>query len=143
MPGSDGLGFLGILKKAVSWDLDLDESSCFAAGMRARWLGQWVESWRWTNSQHSKNCVSLSSCRKPKSQEGNKSFVSEPRESSLFWVFFGFLCVRIFYACEHLTFVHYGYITYWLRLCLTPYQLLEPCLRTKSYGTWKWRWYIW
>ena len=29
-------------------------------GMRARLLGLWVESWRWTNSQHSKNCVSLS-----------------------------------------------------------------------------------
>ena len=27
MPGSDELGFLVILKKAVSWDLDLAESS--------------------------------------------------------------------------------------------------------------------
>ena len=33
----------------------------------------WV---RW-NSQHSQNCVSLSSCWKHKSQEGNKSFVPE------------------------------------------------------------------
>ena len=40
----------------------------------------WV---RW-NGQHSKNRASLSSCRKPKSQEGNKSFVPEPRESSVF-----------------------------------------------------------
>ena len=31
---------------------------------------------RW-NSQHSKNCVSLSACWKPESQEGNKSFVPE------------------------------------------------------------------
>ena len=32
MPGIDGLRFLGILKKAVSWDFDLDKSSFFAAG---------------------------------------------------------------------------------------------------------------
>ena len=38
--------------------------------------------------------VSLSPrVEKPKSQEGNKSFVSEPRESSVFRVFFGFLCM--------------------------------------------------
>ena len=64
-----------------------------STGCAARLLGQWVEIWRWTkpvdfwalarpvhlglrdapwvfwvwwNSQHSKNCVSLSSCRKPK-----------------------------------------------------------------------------
>ena len=60
MPESDGLG---ILKKAVSWDLDLEESSFFfffCCRVHARWLGQWVESWRWTNSQHSKNRVCLS-----------------------------------------------------------------------------------
>ena len=48
--------------------------------------------------------VSLSPmCRKPKRQEGNKSFVPEPRESSVFRVFFGFLCVWTFYACEQCT----------------------------------------
>ena len=81
MPGSDGLWILGdFLKKAVSCDLNLDEASWFldlgeaspvgstrcAARGRVRW-----------NSQHSKKCVSLSSCWKPKSQEGNKSFVPE------------------------------------------------------------------
>ena len=62
-------------------------SPVVCSGVRARWLGQWVESWRWTNSQHSKNCFSLSSCWKPKRQEGNKSFVPEPRKSSVFRVF--------------------------------------------------------
>ena len=67
-------------KKAVSWDSNLGESSWFLDlgeaspvidyGMPARC---WV---RW-NSQHSRNCVSLSSYWKPKSQEGNKSFVPE------------------------------------------------------------------
>ena len=48
---------------------------------------------RW-DSQHSKNCISLSSCSKPKSQESNKCFVPEPRKSSVF---------RDSYACERLT----------------------------------------
>ena len=84
--------------KAGSWDLDLDEAGWFLGpvrgqtvyglrGARTHWLSQWVESWRWTNSQHSKNCVSLSSCRKPKLKEGNKSFVPVPKESSVFRVF--------------------------------------------------------
>ena len=56
----------------------------------------WV---RW-NSQHSKNCVSLSSCWKPKSQEGNKSFVPElPRVVSVS----GFLCIWTFYISVYFT----------------------------------------
>ena len=52
---------------------------------------------RW-NSQHSKNSVSLSSCWKPKSQGGNKSFVPElPRVVSVS----GFLCMWTFYVSEH------------------------------------------
>ncbi len=46
------------------------------------WAGQssWgVDSGRCRNSQHSKNCVSLSSCRKTKSHEVNKRFVPEQR----------------------------------------------------------------
>ena len=54
---------------------------------------------RW-NGQHSKNCVSISSCRKPKSQEGNKSFIPEPRESSVFRVF------RDSYAYERFTYIY-------------------------------------
>ena len=42
--------------------------------------------------------VSLSPCvKKPKLKEGNKSFVPEVRESSVFRVCFGFLCVWTFY----------------------------------------------
>ena len=48
--------------------------------------------------------VSLSPrCEKPKSQEGNKSLVPEPRELSVFRVFFG--------LCTFHIFVDYGYIT--------------------------------
>ena len=39
MPGSDGLGFLGILKKAVSWDLNLNGASWFSELGEARPLG--------------------------------------------------------------------------------------------------------
>ena len=45
-------------KKAVSWDLTLDRPASW--GLTEGWC---------RNSQHSKNCVSLSSCRKPKSQK--------------------------------------------------------------------------
>ena len=101
MPGSDGLRILSdFLKKAVSWVSDLGEASWFSNldeaspmmdyGMPARC---WV---RW-NSQHSKNCVSLSWCWKSKYQEGNKSFVPEQRKSSVFRV------LRDSYACERFT----------------------------------------
>ena len=62
---AEDLGWF-LKKKTVSWDLKLDEASRFLDlgeasqvdfGMPAR---SWV---RW-NSQHSKDCVSLSSCRK-------------------------------------------------------------------------------
>ena len=102
MPGSDGLRILGDFwkKKAVSWDLNLDEESWFSSLGEASPVGSSRCSacggGRW-NSQHSKNCVSLYLCWKPKSQ-GNKSFVSEPRESSVFRVFFGFLCMWMFYV---------------------------------------------
>ena len=109
MPGSNGLGFSGILKKAVSLDLRLDEASwdsnlgeaspVMNYGMPAR---GWV---RW-NSQYSRNCVSLSSCRKPKSQEGHKSFVSEPRESSVFHVSRDSICIfHIFIPWSYLEYV--------------------------------------
>ena len=39
MPGSDGLGFLGIMKKAVSWDLNLDRASGFSELGEARPVG--------------------------------------------------------------------------------------------------------
>ena len=59
---------------------------------------------RCRSSQHSKNCVFLSSCRKPESQEGNKSFVPEQRKSSVF---------RDSYASEYFTYP-YSYIAVFL-----------------------------
>ena len=70
MPGSDGLGFLVILNKSgelrfEAWQSELifesgqGLSSGLLRGAHARVLGQWVESWRWTNSQYRK-IVSLS-----------------------------------------------------------------------------------
>ena len=108
-PESMGPWILGeFWKKAVSWDLKLDEASWFSNLGEARP----VESTRcaarggvrW-NSQHSKNCTSLSlcSCWKLKSQEGNKSFVPEiPRVvsvSSVSW----FLCKWTFYRSVYFT----------------------------------------
>ena len=63
-------GILSAFEKAVSWDLNLDEASYFSdlgkasavwttGCARARWFGQWVDSWRWTNCHHRK-IVSLS-----------------------------------------------------------------------------------
>ena len=58
-----------VIIKTTCWDLNeaspIGSTRCAARG-GVRW-----------NSQHSKNCVSLSLCWKPKSQEGNKSFVPE------------------------------------------------------------------
>ena len=54
---------------------------CWVSELRFRlWAGQ--SSWGLTegqcrNSQHSKNCVSLSLCQKSKSREVNKRFVPE------------------------------------------------------------------
>ena len=112
----------------MSWNLRLDEASWFFGSGRGQsslwttgcarehWLGQWVESWRWTNSQHRK-IVSLSPrVEKPKLKEGNKSFVPEPRESSVFRVFFGFLCVWTFYV----------YYERFMRLYISPIHILVP-----------------
>ena len=115
MPGSDGLRILGdFWKKAVSWDSDLGEVNWFLDLGVARLVGSTRcaarGGVRW-NSQHSKHCVSLSSCRKPKSQEGNKSFVPEPREPSVFRVFFGFLCQWTFHVSVCFTDRYISYIS--------------------------------
>ena len=65
MPGSDGLGFLVILNKSSELRFGLGRSELIFGpgwgrssyelrGAHARCLSQWVESWRWTNSQHRK-----------------------------------------------------------------------------------------
>ena len=103
MPGSDGLRILGdFWKKAASWDLNLEEACGFSSLRKARSVGStWCAARCWVrwNSQQSRNCVSLSSCRKPKSQEGNKSFVPElPRVIGVS----GFLCIWTFYTSVYL-----------------------------------------
>ena len=62
------------------------------------------------NSEHSKNCVSFS-CRKPKSQEGNKSFVPEPRVVSV-------SCFFDSYAYEHFMHVNVFTYRYILHICI-------------------------
>ena len=66
-------------------------------GIPAHWLSQWVESWRCTNSQHSKKlCLSLLMSENLKLKKVNESFVPELKESRQCFVFFVFL-----YAYEH------------------------------------------
>ena len=64
MPGSDGLRILGdFWKKAVSWDKRLDEASWFLDRGEASPVmdyGMTARCWVGWNSQHSRNCVSLS-----------------------------------------------------------------------------------
>ena len=112
MPGSNGLGFLVILNKSSELRFGLGRSElifrtwarpvqCGLRGAHARWLSQWVESWQWTKSQHRK-IVSLS----PRDENLNLKKVINVsylnQESRQYFVFFGFLCVWTFYACEPL-----------------------------------------
>ena len=95
MPGSDGLGFLGILKKSSELWFGPRRVQLFAAGCACvGWVSELRADAGRTVSIVKIVSLSLSSCWKPKSQEGNKSFVPEPRESSVF---------RDSYACERLT----------------------------------------
>ena len=121
MPGSDGLWIWGdFWKNAVSWDLKLDEASWFLDLGE----GSLQDAPRVVGSYGAVSIlkiVSLSSCWKPKSQEGNKSFVPEPRESSVF---------RDSYACERSTYQNVFQIrTFHIfillnRLCLTAWKPL-------------------
>ena len=91
MSGSDGLGFLGILKKSSQLRFQFRQGVLIFGARRgeASWDlrdAPWVVGLDGTVSIVKIVCLSLS-CRKPKSQEGNKSFVPEPRESSVFRVF--------------------------------------------------------
>ena len=125
MPGSDGLRILGFEKKAGNWDLDLDEASWFSElaevrpvwvyGMPARWLSQWVESWRWTNSQHSKKlCLSLLMSENLKLKKVNKFRTWTKRESSSVSSIFGFLYTYEYYE----RFMHVNILVVFLDLCI-------------------------
>ena len=113
-----GWGFWDLKKKTVCWVLGWDGASWFSElaegrpvrvyGMHARWLSQWVESWRCTNSQHSKKlCLSLLMSENLKLKKVNKSFVPEPRKSSIVSRVFGFLwTLWTFYEhCERFTYL--------------------------------------
>ena len=117
-------------KKAVSWHSDLGESSWVYEMCRA-FVGQLVEIWGWTKrvdfwtwtrpvqfglrdalhvvgsdgTVSVVKIVSLSSCRKPKSQEGNKSFVPELKKVVSVS---GFLCKWTFYISVYSTYSYLG-----------------------------------
>ena len=121
MRGSDGMGFFVILKKAVSWDLDIDEASWFfgpGRGQSSYGLGGAPHVVGSDGTVRIAKIVCLSLLvLKTWIKKGNKSFVSEPRESSLFrvfripmsmnilWTVWKFLCIHIFYV------LIYGYVT--------------------------------
>ena len=100
MPGSDWLGFIVILNKSSELRFGLRRSKLIFqtwarpvqfvdCGVRTRvgWISELCADDGRTVSID-KLCLSLFLCRKPKLKEGNKSFVPEPRESSVFRVFF-------------------------------------------------------
>ena len=127
----------------MSWDLDLDEASwffgpgwgqavCGLHGALARWLGQWVESWRWTNSQHRK-IVSLSPLVSKNLNLKKVIKVSYlNQESRQCFVFFGFLCVWTFY--EHYERFIHPYIC--IVVSWLYYRNLPSQKWVQIFGTW-------
>ena len=110
-------------------------------GCAACLLGQWVETLdsgpassageltegQCRNSQHNKNCVSLSSCWKTKSKKVNKRFVPELKKvASVF---------RYFHASEHFTYLYYGYITLaWIATLQLMSWVATPWLSFKGFS---------
>ena len=119
-------------KKTVSWDLNLDESS-WDCGVRARLLGQWVEIRRWTKRVDFwtwARPVQLWTtwCPRVVGSDGTVSIVKivslsprvvnlkvkkvikvsylNYRESLVFRVFFGFLCMWTFYRYVYWYILH-------------------------------------
>ena len=122
MPGSDGLEFLVILNKSSELRFELRRSELIfrtwarpeQCGLRvahARWFGRWVESWRWTNSQHRK-IVSLSPCVENLNLKKVIKVSYLYQESRQYFVFFRFLGVWIFNEhCEcFYIFVYFTYV---------------------------------
>ena len=122
MPGSDWLGFLVILNKSSELKFGLRRSvlifrtwarpvSLCSAGCARALVGSVSWELRMDEQSASKNCVSLSSCRKPNLKEGNKSFVPVPRESSVFRVFRIPTRISILWTYVHFTYLYHGYVT--------------------------------
>ena len=110
MPGSDGLRILGdFWKKAVSWDLKLDEASWDPNLGESSWVYEMRRAWWGSDGTVSivKLCLFSPRVEKPKSQEGNKSFVPElPRVVSIS----GFLM--------YISYIHILVLFWWL--CCSP-----------------------
>ena len=105
----------------MSWDLKLDKASWFFGpgwgqcsvdcGVHAHALvGSVSWSWRWTNSQQRK-IVSLSLRVERPKLKGDKSFVPEPRESSVSCVFWIPMHINILWTYVHFTNPYHGYVT--------------------------------
>ena len=120
-PVAMGWGFSGIFEKSSYLRFEAGRSRLiFWTWVRPVHLGLW-DAPRVMGSDGTVSIVeivSLSPCvEKPKSQEGNKSFVPEPRDSSVFRVFFGLsmhvnvLRIRKFSRSVHFTYSYHGYIT--------------------------------
>ena len=96
MPGNDGLRILGdFWKKAVSWDLGLDEEGWFLNWGQSSPVDYRMPTRYWVRwkSQHSKDCVSLfPRVENLKVKKVIKFSYLNYRVSSVFQVFFGFLC---------------------------------------------------
>ena len=158
MPGSDGLGFLVILKKKavswdstlgeVSWDSDLGEASpvvvygmCRVIVGSVSWalnLGKassarGLTEERCRNSQHNKNCVSLSSCRKTKSKNKvDKRFAPELPRVVRISMHMNILCISILVAMLQLCV--YGVCAYVVCVCMCVYVCVGVLLDI-FYGT--------
>ena len=110
MSWSDRLGILVIFEKKQLVETKRVDiwagwgQSSWGYGMHRALLGE-------MKSQHSKNCNSLSSCKQPKSQEGNKSF--EPEVKHVVSVS-GFICMWTFYISVYFTYSYFEYVTYFL-----------------------------
>ena len=119
-----GWGFWVIFwKKAMSWDLDLGEASWFLDLGESSPVGSTRcavhGGVRW-NSQLSRSCVSLSSCWKPKSQEGNKfrTWTKESRQCFGIPMHVNVLLIRIFYISISWLYYNFPCVTKQTCICL-------------------------
>ena len=131
MPGSDGVGILVIFEKSSSLrsDAGRGQSSCVLRDA-PRVVGS-----DGTVSIVTIVYLSLSSCRKSKSQEGNRSFVPEqPRVVSVS----GFLCMWTFYISVYFMYSYISHIHIWLccsyrNKCLIKIEAI--CMKLKVENT--------
>ena len=126
MPWRDGLGFLVILNESSELRFEVRRSylcfrtwarpvQCGLRGARTCSLGQWVKADDGRTVSIEKLCLSLSlspRVEKSKLKEGNKSFVPEPRESSVFRDFRILMRIDSLWTYVHFTSPNHRYVTY-------------------------------